>query len=67
MTDARFESGAPEYAAYLQTVEGRLRLDIAWGNFLSAIDEADEARSESDEPGTRAGGAKPARAPEAGR
>lgn len=40
MTDARFESGAPDYAAYLQTVEGRLRLDIAWHNFLSAINSA---------------------------
>jgi 2-polyprenyl-3-methyl-5-hydroxy-6-metoxy-1,4-benzoquinol methylase len=47
MTDARFESGAPAYAAYLQTVEGRLRLDIAWENFLSAIEEARDARPES--------------------
>jgi len=67
MTDARFESGAPDYAAYLQTVEGRLRLDIAWENFLSAIDEAGEARSESGEPDTGAGGVKTARALEAGR
>lgn len=29
----RFESGAGEYAAYLETVEGRLRLDLAWENF----------------------------------
>jgi 2-polyprenyl-3-methyl-5-hydroxy-6-metoxy-1,4-benzoquinol methylase len=47
MTDARFESGAPAYAAYLQTVEGRLRLDISWENFLSAIDEADAQRTEA--------------------
>jgi 2-polyprenyl-3-methyl-5-hydroxy-6-metoxy-1,4-benzoquinol methylase len=65
MTDARFETGAPDYAAYLQTVEGRLRLDIAWENFLSAIDEAGEARSEFDEPD--AGEAETARAVEAER
>jgi ubiquinone/menaquinone biosynthesis C-methylase UbiE len=41
MTDARFESGAPAYAAYLQTVEGRLRLDIAWENILSFITKAE--------------------------
>jgi len=52
MTDARFESGAPAYAAYLQTAEGRLRLDIAWENFLSAIDEANEARPRSVAPST---------------
>lgn len=34
--DERFESGAREYAEYLRTVEGRLRLDIAWENFRSA-------------------------------
>jgi S-adenosylmethionine-dependent methyltransferase len=34
--DDRFESGAREYAEYLRTVEGRLRLDIAWENFRSA-------------------------------
>lgn len=38
-TDERFESGAHAYAAYLQTVEGRLRLDIAWENFLAFIKE----------------------------
>ena len=43
--DERFESGAPAYAAYLQTVEGRLRLDIAWGNFLSVINEPEEAQA----------------------
>lgn len=37
--DERFEAGAPAYAAYLHTVEGRLRLDIAWDNFLSIINE----------------------------
>jgi len=44
-TDERFESGAPAYAAYLQTVEGRLRLDIAWDNFLSLINETHEAQT----------------------
>jgi 2-polyprenyl-3-methyl-5-hydroxy-6-metoxy-1,4-benzoquinol methylase len=53
MIDARFESGAPAYAAYLQTVEGRLRLDIAWENFLSAIEEARRARPESPAPGAQ--------------
>lgn len=43
-TDERFESGAPAYAAYLQTSEGRLRLDIAWENFLSIINETDTAQ-----------------------
>ena len=33
--DGRFESGAREYAEYLRTVEGRLRLDLAWENFRS--------------------------------
>jgi SAM-dependent methyltransferase len=51
MTDARFESGAPAYAAYLQTVEGRLRLDIAWENFLDLIDEADAAQCEPGDTG----------------
>ncbi|HLL77089.1 MAG TPA: methyltransferase domain-containing protein [Pyrinomonadaceae bacterium] len=37
-TDERFESGAREYAEYLRTVEGRLRLDIAWENFCSAAE-----------------------------
>ena len=35
--DERFESGAREYAEYLRTVEGRLRLDIAWENFRSTL------------------------------
>ena len=37
----RFESGAREYADYLRTVEGRLRLDLAWENFRSAFAEND--------------------------
>ncbi|MCA1555663.1 MAG: hypothetical protein LC747_03135, partial [Acidobacteria bacterium] len=45
-TDERFESGAPAYAAYLQTVEGRLRLDIAWDNFLSIINETHIAQTD---------------------
>lgn len=52
--DERFESGAPAYAAYLQTTEGRLRLDIAWENFLSFIDESNTAQTELDSRGTRA-------------
>lgn len=43
-TDERFESGAPAYAAYLQTTEGRLRLDIAWENLLAIINETNAAR-----------------------
>lgn len=56
MTDAdeRFESGAPAYAAYLQTSEGRLRLDIAWENLLSVINEADAAQTKFDERSARA-------------
>lgn len=53
-TDERFESGAPAYAAYLQTTEGRLRLDIAWQNFLSLINETNTAQTKSDAHGTRA-------------
>ncbi|HEV2802635.1 MAG TPA: class I SAM-dependent methyltransferase [Pyrinomonadaceae bacterium] len=44
MTDARFESGAHAYADYLRTVEGRLRLDIAWANFNSVITKQTAAR-----------------------
>jgi SAM-dependent methyltransferase len=58
MTDARFESGAPDYAAYLQTAEGRLRLDIAWENFLSAINDAGAAPPALNEPETSAEAAK---------
>ena len=47
-TDERFESGAPAYAAYLQTSEGRLRLDLAWENFLSIIDQSNAAQIEFD-------------------
>ncbi|HKP72563.1 MAG TPA: methyltransferase domain-containing protein [Pyrinomonadaceae bacterium] len=55
--DERFESGAPDYAAYLQTVEGRLRLDIAWENFLASINETDEAgRDGRDNDGAKPGG-----------
>jgi len=54
-TDERFESGAPDYAAYLQTTEGRLRLDIAWGNFLSFIDETDATQTRFEARSTRAG------------
>jgi SAM-dependent methyltransferase len=47
MTDARFEAGASAYAAYLQTVEGRLRLDIAWENFLSTLNDTGATQTES--------------------
>jgi 2-polyprenyl-3-methyl-5-hydroxy-6-metoxy-1,4-benzoquinol methylase len=67
MTDARFESGAPAYAAYLQTVEGRLRLDIAWENFLSAIDETGAAQSTFNKPETSAEAKERAHAGEAAR
>jgi hypothetical protein len=30
--DNRFQSDAEKYAAYLQTPEGRLRLDLAFAN-----------------------------------
>lgn len=53
-TDERFESGAPAYAAYLQTTEGRLRLDIAWENFLSLINETGEAHTRPAVQNTRA-------------
>lgn len=53
-TDERFESGAPAYAAYLQTCEGRLRLDIAWENLLSVINETGAAQTRSGEQGARA-------------
>jgi SAM-dependent methyltransferase len=53
-TDERFESGAPAYAAYLQTREGRLRLDIAWENFLSIINETNAAQAGFAKPDARA-------------
>jgi S-adenosylmethionine-dependent methyltransferase len=53
-SDERFESGAPAYAAYLQTGEGRLRLDIAWENLLDVINETDAAQTRSVEQGARA-------------
>ena len=52
--DERFESGAPAYAAYLQSVEGRMRLDIAWENFLSLINETNAAQTQFDTRSTRA-------------
>lgn len=35
--DERFESGASRYADYLQTTEGRLRLDLAWLNLQEFV------------------------------
>ncbi|HEX9918758.1 MAG TPA: class I SAM-dependent methyltransferase, partial [Pyrinomonadaceae bacterium] len=62
MTDARFEAGAPAYAAYLQTVEGRLRLDIAWENFLSTLNDTGAAQTTSAAtPPTRDGATEAAR------
>ena len=36
----RFESGAAKYAAYLQTPEGRLRLDLAFANLQEFLPPA---------------------------
>lgn len=36
--DDRFAEGAERYADYLRTVEGRLRLDLAWANLKEFID-----------------------------
>ena len=33
----RFEAGAPAYAAYLQSTEGKLRLDLAWDNLRAIL------------------------------
>jgi len=42
----RFEAGALAYAAYLQTIEGRLRLDLAWENLRASLsDEGDAQRT----------------------
>lgn len=41
----RFEAGASRYADYLRTVEGRLRLDLAWANLRAAV--ADASRDET--------------------
>ncbi len=38
-TDERFNQGAPAYAAYLETVEGRLRLDVAWAHLRAVLHE----------------------------
>ncbi|MGA7422511.1 MAG: methyltransferase domain-containing protein, partial [Candidatus Sulfotelmatobacter sp.] len=35
--DERFESGAQDYAAYLETPEGRLRSDLAFANLLDFL------------------------------
>jgi len=36
----RFESGADKYAAYLETPEGRLRLDLAFANLQEFLPHA---------------------------
>jgi 2-polyprenyl-3-methyl-5-hydroxy-6-metoxy-1,4-benzoquinol methylase len=57
--DERFESGAREYADYLRTVEGRLRLDLAWENFRSALAaRGDFAGATSDAQNNAASGAQ---------
>jgi S-adenosylmethionine-dependent methyltransferase len=52
----RFESGAREYAEYLRTAEGRLRLDIAWENFRAAAGGRDAAAPNIDAPPNVLGG-----------
>src|ERR1700757_1226217 len=39
----RFRSGADEYAAYLKTPEGRLRLDLAFANLQDFLPQATQA------------------------
>lgn len=51
--DERFESGAPAYANYLLTMEGRLRLDIAWENVLAVLEKGDEIASGIERRGER--------------
>src|ERR1700688_3429219 len=36
----RFQSGADKYAAYLETPEGRLRLDLAFANLQEFLPQA---------------------------
>lgn len=36
----RFQSGAPEYAAYLETPEGRLRLDLVFANLQEFLPQS---------------------------
>jgi hypothetical protein len=36
----RFQTGAPKYAAYLETPEGRLRLDLAFANLQDFLPQA---------------------------
>jgi len=48
IAEDRFTTGAPAYAAYLQTVEGRLRLDLAWENLRAFLfDENETQRAEA--------------------
>lgn len=42
--EERFEEGAPRYAEYLRTTEGRLRVDLAWLNVRDALAEAGVTR-----------------------
>jgi len=41
--DERFQSGAEKYAAYLDTREGRLRLDLAFANLLEFLPKDGES------------------------
>lgn len=43
--DERFESGAQEYAAYLETAEGRLRSDLAFANLEDFLPQPQGMRS----------------------
>jgi S-adenosylmethionine-dependent methyltransferase len=46
--DERFAAGAARYAAYLSTIEGRLRLDLGWAN-LKELADAELLRGVGDE------------------
>ena len=37
----RFQTGASKYAAYLETPEGQLRLDLAFANLQDFLTQAD--------------------------
>ena len=38
--DGRFQTGAARYAAYLETPEGRLRIDLAFANLQEFLPQA---------------------------
>ncbi|MGA9131612.1 MAG: methyltransferase domain-containing protein [Candidatus Sulfotelmatobacter sp.] len=45
MTDERFQNGAQDYVAYLETPEGRLRTDLAFANLEDFLPRPQAARS----------------------